>query len=88
MQISIISAIIAAFIKFMKIILERNKCIGCGACSAVCPVYWKMGNDGKSELMGSKETEPGIFEKEIEKIEGCANDAEDGCPVQCIHVKK
>ena len=70
-----------------KIIFERFKCIGCGACAAVCPVNWKINDDGKSELIGSKlDSESGNFEKEVENP-GCNKEAESGCPVQCIHVK-
>lgn len=71
----------------MKIILKRNECIGCGACSAVCPGNFKMGDDGKSELIGSKANSDNIMEKEIEKP-GCAEDAVNGCPVQCIQIEK
>jgi ferredoxin len=70
-----------------KIIFEREKCIGCGACAAVCPVHFKIADDGKSELIDSKsDSKDGNLEKEIEKPE-CAKDAADGCPVQCIHIK-
>jgi len=67
----------------MKVVLKRNECIGCGACAAVCPGNFKMGDDGKSELIGSNNN----MEKEIEKP-GCVEDAVNGCPVQCIHIEK
>ena len=37
----------------MKVIHEIEKCIGCGACAAVCADYWEM-KDGKAHLKGSK----------------------------------
>ena len=37
-----------------KVIHEREKCIGCGACAAVCPDFWEMSDDGKSVLKGGK----------------------------------
>jgi len=64
----------------MKIILEREKCIGCGTCQAVCQKYWKMANDGKVDYLGPQE----LQEKEI----GCNKDAAEACPVQCIHIEK
>lgn len=64
----------------MKIILEKEKCIGCGTCQAVCPEYWKMGSDNKAEYLGPEE----ILEQEM----GCNKEAAEACPVQCIHVKK
>ncbi|KKT26765.1 MAG: hypothetical protein UW11_C0006G0031 [Parcubacteria group bacterium GW2011_GWA2_43_9b] len=30
---------------FMKIIIERQKCIGCGSCVAVCDKYFEMADD-------------------------------------------
>lgn len=69
-----------------KIIFERYKCIGCGACVSVCPSHWEMNDDGKSELVDSKvNLENNNYEKEIGEA-GCAKDAAEGCPVQCIHV--
>ncbi|MBI2041942.1 MAG: ferredoxin [Candidatus Nealsonbacteria bacterium] len=38
----------------VKIILERNVCIGCGSCQAVCQKYWEMQDDGKVNLIGSQ----------------------------------
>lgn len=70
----------------MKIFCEKNKCIGCGGCAAVCPDNWELGDDGKSKIIGGTINEDGNWEKEFENI-GCNQDAIDGCPVQCIHVK-
>ncbi len=72
----------------MKIILEREKCIGCGSCAALCPKYFEMAKDGKSTLRNSKKN-PGSenFEAEIKGID-CAQDAADACPVKIIHIKK
>ena len=50
----------------MKIILERQKCIGCGSCVAVCSKYWEMGDDGKGHLKDSKtDSKTGNEELEI-----------------------
>ena len=71
----------------VKIILERNVCIGCGSCQAVCPKYWEMADDSKVNLMGSKSV--GDEKHELELAEaGCNQDAQDICAVQCIHVEK
>ena len=68
-----------------KVIHEREKCIGCGACTAVCPNFWEMGDDGKSNLKGGKKAGKN-FELNV-KDASCNKDAESTCPVQCIHVK-
>jgi len=72
-----------------KIIHEQWKCIGCGACEGVCPKYWGMGDDNKAKLKGAKYKDVSdgkLGELEIKEA-GCNKDAEEGCPVQCIHVK-
>ena len=61
----------------MKIIFEREKCIGCGSCQAVCPKYWQLGEDNKADFLGPEEIEEA----------GCNQEAVDSCPVQCIHIE-
>lgn len=69
----------------MKIKLDREKCIGCGSCSAVCPKFFEMADDGRSHIIG---LEKGVTEElEVKKIE-CAEAAAEICPVQCIEVIK
>jgi len=69
-----------------KIIIEREKCIGCGNCEAVCPKYFKLIDDGKSTIVGGqRDSKTNIDELEVSSLE-CAQTAADSCPVQCIHV--
>ena len=71
----------------MKIIHEREKCICCGACAAVCPEHWEMADDGKSTLLGSKiNSKTKNFELEAKEA-GCNRAAADGCPVNIIHIE-
>lgn len=71
----------------MKIIHEREKCIGCGTCVALCPKFFEMADDGKARLLGSKKNSKGNDELEVEKTE-CAQEAAEACPVQCIRIVK
>jgi len=69
-----------------KIIVEREKCIGCGSCMAICPRYFLISEDGKSSIIGGQRDEK-INNDELEAGEvDCAQGAADGCPVQCIHI--
>ena len=70
----------------VKIIHERNGCIGCGACPAVCPKYWEMAADGKSHLKGSK-AEGDKHVLEIPEVE-CNKDAANACPVNVIKIEE
>jgi len=55
---------------------DRDACIGCGACTSVCPDNWEM----KGDKSHPKKTE-------LDDI-GCNQEAADVCPVQCIKIKK
>lgn len=59
---------------------DREDCIGCGACVAVCPEYWEMASDGKSKLKGTK--------KNVLEVSALGKllDSAHVCPVKVIHV--
>jgi len=58
----------------VKITIDQDKCIGCGACSAACPASFEM-KDGKARMKSSS----------VDKLT-CENDAAAGCPVDAIVV--
>ena len=70
-----------------KIIQEREKCIGCGSCTALCPKFFEMADDGKAKLIEGQKNAEGNDELEVEDVE-CAQEAADACPVQIIHIVK
>lgn len=59
----------------MSIRVNKDACIGCGLCSALCPKNFKMDEQGKSEVI-SQEMSP-----EVE--EAVAN-----CPTGAIIIEK
>lgn len=70
----------------VKIVHDREKCIGCGSCVAVCPEQWEMDSDGKSKLKDAK-LNPSTGNHEIERDEcSCDQEAVNICPVKCIHI--
>ncbi len=69
----------------MKISLNRGKCIGCGTWWRLWDKIFEPGEEGKSHLQGAKENN-NIEEAEVEEV-GCANEAAEVCPVQCITIK-
>jgi len=74
----------------MKIIHQREKCVGCGICAVLCPDSWKMDEDGRATLANldaryNTETEQG--EVIIKKL-GCNIKAAASCPVGCIKITK
>jgi ferredoxin len=58
----------------MKIIVDQEICIGCGACAAICPEGFKMGPSGKSEYIEGAGEE-------------CYQKGAQSCPVQAISVQ-
>lgn len=88
---------VATKIMVIKIIHEREICIGCGACAMVCPKHWVMNSDGKADLKKGDDKNKmahiggndDVYELELNDKDIDNNDeAEKSCPVLCIHVKK
>ncbi|MEK7596042.1 MAG: ferredoxin [Patescibacteria group bacterium] len=71
-----------------KIIFNRNGCIGCGSCEAICPKYWEMDREEmKVNLKSAAKNNNGDYELKIFDIE-CNKKAEDCCPVRVIKVEE
>lgn len=60
-----------------KIKHNREKCIGCGSCVALCQSNWKMKDDGKVSPIKT----------ELNEI-GCNQEAAVNCPVGIIKIVK
>jgi ferredoxin len=59
----------------MKVIVDQEVCIGCGACVSACPERFEMNEDGKSVVIEAN----------------CDCDLQEialDCPVQAIDVKE
>ncbi len=74
----------------VKIIYDKDGCIGAGSCVAVAPFYWEMGSDEKATLKGAKRNpETGKYEMELEVTPEQLTelkDSADSCPVQVIKI--
>jgi len=57
----------------MKVKVDKNICIGCGTCVVIAPKSFKLGDDGKAEIVEPQEDSK-------EKIK----EAVDSCPVSAI----
>ena len=63
-----------------KFEVNKNVCIGCGACTAVAPSTFQFGEDGLAETIEGKKEKEKLSEEELNE----AMDALEGCPVSAI----
>lgn len=61
----------------MKATVNKDLCIGCGACTGVCPDVFTFDDDGKAIASGEVTADN----------KAAAQEAADGCPVQAITVE-
>lgn len=52
--------------------VNKEKCIGCGACTSICPSTFEM-KDGKAQVKEGAKTD-----------EKCIDEAVESCPVNAI----
>lgn len=60
---------------YKEIKINKEKCIGCGYCTNLCPDVFELGNDGKSQIKK---------QADLEKNKKCIQEAIESCPVQAI----
>ena len=63
----------------MKVKVNKDNCIGCGACTAVCPDVFDFSDDGYAVAT--------VEEVPADKV-ASVNEAKDGCPVTAIEVEE
>lgn len=59
----------------MKLKVDKDLCIGCGACQATAPEAFELKDDGLAEC---------ILEEIDEDVKEDAIDAKEGCPTDAI----
>lgn len=64
----------------MKVKVNQDACIGCGACAAICDVVFKINDEGLSTVIKGKEEVKEEMQQEV-------RDAADACPTGAIEVE-
>lgn len=62
----------------MKAKVDKDTCIGCGLCTAVCPSIFRMDDDGKSVAKYEELSNETLID---------AREAESQCPVGAISIE-
>ena len=62
----------------MKVVVNRDACIGCGACEALCPEVFQIDDEGLSKV---------ICDDFPAEVEAKVTEAEEGCPTSAIEKK-
>lgn len=75
-----------------KVIVDREKCVACGAAPAICPEVFVMGSDiYKARVVDkySKHLDEKTSIGEIpDSLYNCVKEAADNCPVNAIKIEK
>ena len=59
----------------MKVNVNKDQCIGCGACAAICSTVFEIDDDGLSKVIVDE-----VSEEDVDS----AKDAIDSCPTSAI----
>jgi ferredoxin len=72
----------------VRITIDRDECIACGACYAECPdVFEENKDDGLSQITQPYREGGSLAAGEVPKdLKACARAGADICPVSIIHV--
>lgn len=63
----------------MKVKVNKDACIGCGACASICPEVFELNDEGLSE----------VKEEEVkDELQDEVRDAADSCPTGAIVVEE
>ena len=63
----------------MKVKVNKDACIGCGACAAICDEVFEINDEGLSEAK---------VEEVKEELQDEARDAADSCPTGAIVIEE
>lgn len=73
--------------KKIRVIHQREKCIGCNSCTTIAPQSWVIDPvDGKSTLVGSQKKRDHYVGDVFECDEEANKIAAEACPVNIIKV--
>ena len=72
----------------MKCFVNKDVCIGCGACTAIANNVFEIGDDGFAEAMAPYVDENAKTKEVSEEEKDNVIDAAESCPVGAIQVEE
>ena len=73
----------------MKVKVNKDACIGCGACASICPDVFELNDEGLSEVKVEEENkEKEEFVSVKEELQDEVRDAADSCPTGAIEIEE
>ncbi len=72
----------------MKVKVNKEACIGCGACAAICDEFFEINDDGLSQIKIDEENKDLDFVFVKEELQDEVRDAIDSCPTGAIEVNE
>lgn len=67
----------------MKVVVKKDVCIGCGACTVIADQVFEIDDDGLAKVIKEFENIE-IIQEEIDNVQ----DAADSCPVGAIETEE
>ncbi len=73
----------------MKVKVNKDACIGCGACAAICDEVFELNDEGLSEVKVEENSEnKEEFISVKEELQDEVRDAADSCPTGAIEIEE
>lgn len=73
----------------MKVKVNKDACIGCGACAAICDEVFEINDEGLSEVKVEENSEnKEEFVSVKEELQDEVRDAADSCPTGAIEIEE
>lgn len=73
----------------MKVKVNKDACIGCGACAAICDEIFEINDEGLSEVKVEENSEnKEEFVSVKEELQDEVRDAADSCPTGAIEIEE
>ena len=73
----------------MQVTIDREECISCGSCSAICPEFFEPdAQDERSQVVTKYRAGENLGAGDApDSLHDCVTQAADACPVSVIHLE-